>query len=140
MIGSARGVWCVASAALVLAACRGKPAATVSITSPTEGSTFPGPVVHVTLGIAGIELAPASEQRAGVAHHHLFLDVDPTPAADTIPAGVTGIIHLGRAQTEFHWDSVPPGPHRIIAVLADSWHVPLQPLAADTVNFVVGAP
>lgn len=124
-------------ALLWLAACQGRPAVTVSITGPAEGDTVRGTAVHVTLAASGIEIAPASEQRAGIAHHHLFLDVDPTPATDTIPAGVTGIIHLGRAQTEFHWDSVAPGPHRIIAVLADAWHLPLTPLVADTVHFVV---
>ena len=121
----------------VLAACQGKPTVTVTITSPADGDTVTGSVVHVMLAATGIEIAPASEQRAGTAHHHLFLDVDLTPAEDTIPSGVTGIRHLGRAQTEFHWDSVAPGPHRIIAVLADAWHVPLKPLAADTVNVVV---
>ncbi|MBI1966964.1 MAG: DUF4399 domain-containing protein [Gemmatimonadetes bacterium] len=132
------GAWAVGMGLVAgLAACQGKPAVTVAITSPTDGATVTGPAVDVTLTATGIELAPASEERAGTAHHHLFLDVDATPPGDTIPAGVTGIIHLGRAQTEFHWDSVPPGPHRIIAVLADAWHVPLRPLVADTVNLVV---
>lgn len=127
----------ILSAVLMLAACRNQPAVSVLITSPAEGDTVPGPAVHITLVASGIELAPASEQRPGIAHHHLFLDVDPTPPGDTIPAGVTGTIHLGRAQTEFHWDSVTPGPHRIIAVLGDAWHVPLQPMVADTVHVVV---
>ncbi|MGH7538074.1 MAG: DUF4399 domain-containing protein [Gemmatimonadales bacterium] len=141
MTATAGIAWSVlCSGAVLLAACRGKPPVSVSITSPTEGASVSGPAVHVTLSVSGIELAPASEQRPGIAHHHLFLDVDPTPPADTIPAGVTGIIHLGRAQTEFHWDSVPPGPHRIIAVLGDAWHVPLRPLVADTVGFVVAEP
>ena len=124
-------------ALLWLAACHGRPAVTVSITGPVGGDTVRGTAVHVTLAASGIEIAPASEQRAGIAHHHLFLDVDPTPPGDTIPAGVTGIIHLGRAQTSFHWDSVGLGRHRIIAVLADAWHLPLTPVVADTVNFVV---
>jgi hypothetical protein len=87
--------------------------------------------------VRGVELAPASEERPGTAHHHLFLDVDTAPLDRPIPAGVTGIVHLGRAQTEFQWDSVAPGPHRIIAVLGDSKHVPLVPLATDRVHFVV---
>ena len=141
MTESARSAWLgVFAGALLLAACRGTPAVSVSITSPTEGAAVMGPAVHITLGVSGIELAPASEQRPGIAHHHLFLDVDPTPPTDTIPAGVTGIIHRGQAQTAFHWDSVAPGPHRIIAVLGDAWHVPLQPMVADTVHFVVKGP
>jgi hypothetical protein len=136
--GSARDAWRAAvTGALLLVACRERPAVSVSITAPAEGDTVTGPAVHITLGASGIELAPASEQRPGIAHHHLFFDRDPTPATDTIPSGVTGIIHLGRAQTEFHWDSVSPGPHRIIAVLGDAWHLPLRPPVADTVHFVV---
>jgi len=126
--------------AVLLAACGRKaapPQAGVTIDSPAEGDTVRGSSVHVTLSVRGVELAPAAEERAGTAHHHLFLDVDTGPLDRAIPAGVTGIIHLGRAQTEFQWDSVAPGPHRIIAVLADWRHVPLVPPATDTVHFVV---
>jgi hypothetical protein len=131
-------VWVMA---LLVAACRGggggPPAVSVTITAPANGDTITGSSVHVTLAVTGIEIAPASDERRGTAHHHLFFDVDLTPPSDTIPAGVANIRHLGRAQTEFTWDSVPPGPHRIIAMLADAWHVPLSPLAVDTVNVVV---
>ena len=109
----------------------------VVIDSPVTGDTVHGTAVHVALAAHGVELAPAADERAGTAHHHLFLDVDPGPVDQKIPSGVTGIIHLGRAQTEFHWDSVAPGAHRIIAVLADWQHVPLPGAAADTVRFVV---
>lgn len=123
------------------AACRkSPPRAMVSITSPTAGDTIRGSVVDVTLAVSGIELAPVAENRPGTAHHHLFLDVDAVTSGGPIPAGVPGIVHLGKAQTAFHWDSVAPGPHRIIAVLADPGHVPLQPPAGDTVTFVVVAP
>ena len=121
---------------LVMAAC-GKPPE-VTILTPAEGETMAGPAARVTLAASGIEIAPAAEERAGTAHHHLFLDRDATPATDTIPAGVTGIIHLGRAQTEFTFDSLPPGPHRVIAVLANYGHVPIPGARTDTVNFVVG--
>ena len=134
----------LAAAAFLSGACREAappppPPASVTIMSPAEGSTVAGPAVHVILAASGVELAPASEQRPGTAHHHLYLDVDLGSPNDTIPAGLSGIIHLGRAQTEFQWDSVPPGPHRIIAVLADSDHLPLRPLVTDTVRFTVSA-
>lgn len=122
---------------MFLAACGGGPRVGVTIDSPAAGDTVREAAVHVTLSASGVELAPASEERAGTAHHHLFLDVDTGPLDQEIPAGVTGIIHLGRAQTEFHWDSVAAGSHRIIAVLADWRHVPLIPPATDTVRFVV---
>ena len=126
--------------AILVVACRGtstRPA--VTIDTPTAGDTVRGTAVHVTLTAQGVPLAPAADEKPGTAHHHLFLDVDPPPGPldQKIPAGVTGIIHLGRAQTEFHWDSVAPGTHRIIAALADWQHVPLPGAATDTVRFVV---
>lgn len=122
-------------------ACRkSPPRPTVSITSPTAGDTIRGSVVDVTLAVSGIELAPVAEQRPGTAHHHLFLDVDAVTSGGPIPVGVPGIVHLGQAQTAYHWEGVTPGRHRIIAVLGDPGHVPLQPPAADTVTFVVVAP
>jgi hypothetical protein len=124
-----------------LAACnRAASPPSVSIDSPATGDTVHGSAVLITLTAHGIPLAPAADEKPGTAHHHLFLDVDPTPMDQKIPAGVTGIIHLGRAQTEFHWDSVAPGPHRIIAVLADFNHVPLPQAGTDTAQFVVVKP
>jgi hypothetical protein len=123
--------------AVLLGACRRAAPVRVTIDTPAEGDTVRGSAVHVTLTASGIELAPAAEERPGTAHHHLFLDVETGPLDQKIPAGVAGIIHLGRAQTEFHWDSVAPGPHRIIAVLGDWQHVSLVPAATDTVRFVV---
>ena len=121
----------------LLTACQKGSRASVTIDTPTAGDTVRGAAVHVTLSASGVELAPAADERPGTAHHHLFLDVDTGPLDQKIPSGVPGVIHLGRAQTEHHWDSVAAGPHRIIAVLADWQHVPLASAAADTVRFVV---
>ena len=109
---------------------------TVKITTPSNGATVTGPV-KVTLKATGVEIVPATDERPGTGHHHLFVDRDLTPTNDTIPRGVTGILHLGRGQTEFVLDSLKPGPHRVIAVVADWKHVPLKPLVVDTVRFTV---
>jgi len=125
-------------AVAALAACA-RPQPTVRISEPADGATVSGPAVHVVLEVSGVELAPVAEQRPGTAHHHLLLDVDPPPAGEVIPVGAAGIIHLGKAQTEFTIDSVTPGRHRIIAVLADPLHVPLPNGVRDTVFFTVDA-
>lgn len=96
-----------------------------------------GADVRVVLSASGVEIAPAAEERPGTGHHHLFIDRDPTPATDTIPQGVTGIIHLGRGQREFLIPGLGPGDHRVIAVLADWAHLPLRAAATDTVRFTV---
>ncbi len=110
--------------------------AKVKITAPRNGATVSGPV-KITLQATGVEIVPATDERPGTGHHHLFVDHDLTPVDDTIPRGVTGILHLGRGQTEFVLDSLKPGPHRVIAVVADWRHVPLKPLVVDTVRFTV---
>ena len=125
------------------AACSKKPETsdvTVSITSPAEGDTVSGSAVHITLNATGIEIAPAADARPETAHHHLYLDVDFPQSEATIPMGVAGVVHLGQAQKEYHWEGVTPGPHRLIAVLADPGHIPVRPYVTDTVNFVVVAP
>jgi len=110
--------------------------ARVKIVSPANGATVSGPV-KVILQATGVEIVPATVERPGTGHHHLFVDHDLTPVDDTIPRGVTGILHLGRGQTEFVLDSLKPGPHRVIAVVADWKHIPLKPLVVDTVRFTV---
>ena len=128
---------------VTLGACAKEPATSdvaVQITSPAEGDTLTGSAVHIMLGASGIEIAPAADARPETAHHHLYLDVDFPMVETAIPSGQSGVIHLGQAQTDYHWDGVAPGPHRIIAVLAEPGHIPLRPWVTDTVNFVVKAP
>jgi hypothetical protein len=57
-----------------------------------------------------------------------------------IPVGMPGIVHLGQAQTEHHFEGITPGQHRLIAVVADGAHIPLNPPVVDTVVFTVTAP
>lgn len=109
----------------------------VRIVEPKQGATVTGSSVHVVLNATGIEIAPAAAQRAGTAHHHLFLDTDLTAGDVGIPAGQPGIVHLGKGQSEYTFEGVKLGPHRLIALLADPNHVPLKPLVADTVRFTV---
>ena len=128
----------VTCALLAAAACtEAASPARVDIVEPVAEATVDGPDVRIVLSAAGVEIAPASEERSGTAHHHLFIDRPLTRPSDTIPAGVTGIIHLGRGQTEFVLQGLAPGTHSVIAVLADWAHLPLDPLATDTVRFTV---
>lgn len=123
--------------AFVFASCAKKPAPQVRIVQPADGDTLTTAEVHVVLEAQGVEIVPATEKRPGTGHHHLFLDGDVTPLDETIPQGVTGIIHLGRGQSDFTFTDVAAGEHRLIAVVADGDHVPLKPPVVDTVRFVV---
>ena len=112
---------------VALAACVDAEPASVQIIEPADGAVLTDGSVRVVLQAHGVEIAPASDAREGTAHHHLFVDRDVTPLRDTIPAGVLGILHLGRGQTEFVLEELEPGEHRVIALLADHSHVPLEP-------------
>ena len=128
-LGAGAAVWVSA-----LAQAKGK--VTVKILSPRNGATVTAPVT-IKLQASGVRIVPATVEQPRTAHHHLFVDHDLTWLSDTIPIGSPGIIHLGRGQTEFVLDSLKPGSHRVIAVLADWRHIPLNPLVADTVTFTV---
>lgn len=127
----------VASGLGASAAMAQAPAPRVRIVEPKGSSTVTGTSVHVVLEAQGVEIAPAAEHRAGTAHHHLFLDTNLTADDAAIPVGMPGIVHLGKGQSEYTFEGVAPGVHRLIAVLADPNHVPLKPLVADTVRFTV---
>jgi len=122
------------------AAAEGAAAGTVTIVSPANGSEVAGSDVHVVFELAGIQVAPAGTMEAGTGHHHIFLDTELTPLNQPIPMETPGIVHLGQGQTEYHFEGVAPGQHRIIAVVADGAHIPLNPPVVDTVVFTVTAP
>jgi hypothetical protein len=108
----------------------------VTITSPAPGDST-GPEVTVVLRVDGITIGPATGTREpGVAHHHLFLDRDPSGTGQVIPAE-SGVVHLGKGDTTHAYDGLAPGAHRVIAVLAWGDHVPVEAAIRDTVDFVV---
>jgi hypothetical protein len=110
---------------------------TVTILEPAEGATVTGSSVAVRLAVTGVPIVPAGDLTPGTGHHHLYLDADVTPPTQPVPTVPGSIVHMGNAASEFRFDSVQPGTHRLIAVVADGVHVPLQPWVVDTVTFTV---
>lgn len=110
---------------------------TVEITSPAEGAVVDGPNVLVTLDVAGLEIVPAGEDRPRSGHHHLLVNIDLPPLDQPIPNVAGESIHMGAAQTEFELADLAPGEYRVIALVGDFAHVPLDPLVVDTVRFTV---
>jgi hypothetical protein len=107
---------------------------TVTIVEPAEGAEIIGRTVTVRLE-STVPILPAGDLTPGSGHHHLYLDADQTPAGAPVPTVPGSIVHMGNAASEFRFDSVAPGTHRLIAVVADGVHVPLQPWVVDTVTF-----
>jgi hypothetical protein len=108
---------------------------TVTILEPAEGATIAGSVVTVRLAATGVPIVPAGDLTPGTGHHHLYLDADVTAPGVPVPTVPGSIVHMGNAASEFRFDSVQPGAHRLIAVVADGVHVPLQPWVVDTITF-----
>lgn len=108
----------------------------VDILAPASGDTIALPFT-LRLAASGLTIAPASGVREeGIGHHHLLINLDPTPDGEPIPAA-PGYVHLGSGVSEFVLDSLPAGEHRIIAILAWGDHVPIEGSRRDTVRFVV---
>lgn len=116
------------------AAIRGQPA--VCIATPRDGVTLTESSVRVVLTAVGISIAAADAGKAGAAHYHLFLDVDPSPTGEAIPQG-PGVTHLGGRQKDFTFDNLAPGMHRLIVLLGDNAHVALPRQQGDTSYFAV---
>jgi hypothetical protein len=109
---------------------------TVSILEPADGSTVTGPALTVRLA-TNVPIVQAGDMTPGTGHHHLFLDGDLSPEGEPIPAVPGTVVHLGNGASEFTFDAVSPGRHRLIALVADGAHFPLVPFVVDTVMFTV---
>ena len=108
----------------------------VTIIKPTENEVLEDPEVVVWLE-STVPIVPAGDMTPGTGHHHLYLDADLGDMTQPLPAVPGSIVHMGDAALEHVFEGVSSGPHRLIAVVADGAHVPLQPLVADTVHFIV---
>ena len=113
-----------------------EPAVTVRITQPEEGATV-GSDVLVVMETEGIEIVSITPPVVGTGHHHLYVDVDLTPLSDLIPQNDPQIIHMGDGSTERMLEGLAPGEHRLIAVVANPAHIPLDPPVVDTLHFTV---
>lgn len=111
--------------------------AEVTIMEPADGAEIDGPDVRVVLSATGVRIVPAGDTTGGTGHHHVYLNHDVGAPTDPVPAIPNEIVHLGTGVAEVVLEGVPPGEHRLIAVVADGVHVPLQPWVVDTVRFTV---
>jgi len=112
------------------------PAPRVTIIKPAENEVLEEPDVVVWLE-STVPIVPAGDMTPGSGHHHLYLDADLGDMTQPVPTVPGSIVHMGNAAREYTFEHVSSGPHRLIAVVADGAHVPLQPLVADTVHFIV---
>lgn len=130
----------VAMMAVALVGCGGdggdQSPGTVTIVEPADGAELDaGPVLFV-METEGVEIVQAGNMNPGTGHHHLIVNAD-VDWALPIPNDPGVHYHMGLAQTEFTVEDLAPGEHRIIAVVADGVHIPLDPPVSDTITVVV---
>jgi hypothetical protein len=113
------------------------PIGTVTILEPANSAAVMGTSLTVRLSVAGFPIVVAGDMTPGTGHHHLYLDADVTDVTVPVPAVPGSIVHMGDGSSEFTFENVTAGQHRLIAVVADGAHVPLMPLVVDTVIFTV---
>ena len=144
---------CAGAFTMLLVACGGEPAPepaaaeeipaaaapsrAVEITAPVDGDTVAGPAVTVRLAARGFTVVPAGDTTPNSGHHHLFLDRDVSAPGTAIPAEAGFIAHIGSGADSLVFATVAPGEHRLIAVVGDAGHVPVDPALVDTVRFFV---
>lgn len=110
--------------------------ARVTITQPADGAVVDaGPVLFV-METEGLEIVEAGNMNPGTGHHHLVVNGD-IDWALPIPNDPGVHYHMGLAQTEFTIEDLTPGEHRIISVVADGVHIPVDPPVADTITITV---
>ena len=112
------------------------PGARVHIVQPEDGATVDAGPLVVVMETEGLVIAPAGTMDAGTGHHHLVIGAD-VDWVLPIPNDPGVHYHMGQAETEFTLEDLAPGVHRIIAVVADGVHIPLDPPVSDTITITV---
>src|SRR5437867_1646388 len=142
-----RSLWVIPALAFMLAACSSgaaEPTAskstptgpTVSISSPTKGSSVGGNIVSLNVAATGIKIVKADGDASGkTGHYHVFIDRDPVAAGETIPKEA-GIVHSAASPIEITGLSV--GLHRFAVVLGDGTHRRIGSAKAETTVTVNG--
>ncbi len=136
-----------AAMTLIVAACGDDDDEEAEERVPTTASTVAGPHVDalapasvpanqafgLDVRVSGIELVKADGDRSGrTGHLHLFVDREPTPARQPIPAGDPAIIHSATVPVAV--PGLRPGQHTLFVVLGDGAHFPFEPSVTDKVT------
>ncbi len=135
-------VWpCGAGPQRSLLALRLNTGPTVSITSPLDGSSVPGPDVTVSVDVSRFNLVDKLGQPnvAGEGHLHYFLDVAPPTTPGEIAVTAPGT-YVATTSTSNTWTGLSAGEHMLSVELVNNDHTPLVPAAVATVHVnVIGS-
>jgi len=107
---------------------QGAAAPTISITSPTNGSTIPTGNVIVSVHVSNFNIVDKLGQAnvPGEGHIHYFFDVD-APTTQGQPAVTAAGTYAATAATSYTWPNVTAGTHSFSVELVNNDHTPLNP-------------
>ena len=86
-----------------------------------DGDVVSSPLT-IEMGVQGMEVEPAGEQKEGYGHHHLVIDGGFIPAGRVVPADSLNI-HYGLGQTVTEPLILSPGKHTLTLQFADGFHL-----------------
>jgi hypothetical protein len=100
----------------------------ITITSPTNGSTVPAGDVTISVHVDDFSLVNKLGQAnvAGEGHIHYFMDVK-IPTAPGKPALTAVGTYVPTINTSYTWMDVKPGMHNFSVELVNNDHTPLSP-------------
>src|SRR5262245_295757 len=113
------------------------PGSKVFFIEPTDGAEVKGPLVDgkvplkVKMGVEGIDLVPAGEQKQGSGHHHIIVDGEFIAMGTVVPKDDTHL-HYGKAQSEADI-ALAPGDHTLTMQFADGAHMSYGPQLSQSI-------
>jgi hypothetical protein len=117
------------------------PGSKVFFVEPTDGAEIKGPLVdgkvpvHVKMGVEGIDLVAAGEQKQGSGHHHIIVDGELVAMGTPVPKDETHL-HYGKAQSEADI-ALTPGEHTLTMQFADGAHMSYGPQLSQSIKVKV---
>jgi hypothetical protein len=110
----------------------------ITITSPSDGSTVPAGNVTVSVHVDDFSLVDKFGQAnvAGEGHIHYFMDVM-VPITPNETAFTASGTYFPTTSTSVNWMNVIPGMHNFSVELVNNDHTPLDPPQYSTVNVTV---
>ena len=114
---------------------------TLDVTGPATAEV--GNVIQVEVTVEGVELVAPDEDDSdndgSAGHLHLFVNKDPTPRGEPIPADDPAIIHTTSRSVAFPADLFTEGTNTIWVMLGYADHTPFEPLVLDRIVIEVGS-
>lgn len=111
-----------------------EPSAEVYFENLNDGDIVKSPLA-VQMGVKGMQVEPAGEEKEGFGHHHIIIDGMYLEKGTLVPMNETNI-HYGKGQTADTLD-LTPGEHTLTLQFADGLHQSYGRALSKTIKITV---